>query len=338
MKIPTAAFLPANMDGCALFRHFIPHLNIPGSRFIFKIGAVPYSDFSEADVVVVQRQVSEQNLTAIRQMKSAGLRVIYDTDDNLWSLQASNPHKDVFDKHQDGFSMCAMECHAITVSTKGLQSAVKTALPRFKGDILICPNAMDFNLYQPVSVKRNPDKIVIGWAGSDTHRTDVKEAWSVLPDVMMEHDNVYMEFVGTAPPPSLLGHPRVRLRRFVPVGEFMSRLSSWGWDITLAPLEDNRFNRSKSNIKMLEAGALSIPILISDVQPYNEFCALGDLNWLKCSAPVQWKNKLNALIEDADLRKMYGERIKRVSQQWFDIKKLKDNWIHALQTVMECPL
>lgn len=336
MKTPTAAFLPANMDGCALYRQFIPHLNISGSRFIFELGPVPYSRFAEADVVVVQRQVTQQNLKAIQQMKASGLKIIYDTDDNLWSLQASNPHKELFDEYQDGFGMCAMECHAITVSTRGLQSAVKGQLPRFKGEILVCPNAMDFNLFQPASVKKDPNKIVIGWAGSNTHAADVKDAWKVLPDVMKEHDNVYMEFIGEVPPPSLLGHPRVRIRRFVPVGEFMSRLSSWGWDITLAPLDDNRFNRSKSNIKMLEAGALGIPILISSVQPYEEFCALGDLNWLKCDTAIQWKNKLSALINDADMRKMYGERIKRVSQQWFDIKKLKDNWIHAFQTVMQC--
>lgn len=334
MKIPTAAYLPANMDGCALYRQFIPHLNIPGSRFVFKLGPVPFSDFAEADVVIVQRQVTQQNFQAIKQMKAVGLKVIYDTDDNLWALQASNPHKELFDTHKDGFGMCAMECDAITVSTKGLQSAVRGQLPKFKGEILICPNAMDFNLFQPVSVKKNPDTVVLGWAGSNTHNADVKDAWEILPDVMREHDNVYMEFVGTAPPPSLLGHPRVRLRRFVPVGEFMSRLSSWGWDITLAPLEDNRFNRSKSNIKMLEAGALSIPILISSVQPYDEFCALGDLNWLKCSTPIQWKNKLNELIKEPELRNLYGERIKRVSQQWFDIKTLKDNWVHAFQTVM----
>ena len=334
MKLPTVAFLPANMDGCALYRQFIPHLNIPGSRFVFELGPVPFARFAEADVVIVQRQVTKQNLKAIQQMKSVGLKVIYDTDDNLWSLQASNPHKGIFEQHQSGFGECAMECHAITVSTKGLQSAVKGQLSRFKGNILICPNAMDFNLFQKISVQTDPEKIVIGWAGSNTHSADVKDAWTILPDVMREHDNVYMEFIGTAPPSSLLGHPRVRLRRFVPVGEFMSRLSTWAWDITLAPLEDNRFNRSKSNIKMLEAGALSIPILISDVQPYTEFCALGDLNWLKCSAPIQWKNKLTALINDAELRKTYGERIRRVSQQWFDIKKLKDNWIHAIQAVM----
>ena len=288
-------------------------------------------------MVVVQRQHTELNFKAILGLKELGLKVVYDTDDNLWAVQSDNPHAKMFAEEKDAFVQCAMLCNAITVSTQGLRTGVKTAIPRFQGEILICPNGMNFNYFRPPSVERDPERIVIGWAGSNTHSHDVKDAWSVLPAIMEEFPNVHMEFIGQAPPAKLWGHPRVKLRRFVPVGEFATRFSSWAWDVTLAPLMDNRFNRSKSNIKMLEAAALGIPILVSYVQPYDEFCALDThLRWLLCSKEIQWKNKLRSLIADAALRKFYAERVRSVAETWFNIEKLKDNWVHALQTAHQC--
>lgn len=336
-RMPNVAFLPANIDGCALYRMFIPHLNIPNSRFVFKPGGVGYERFAEAEVVVVQRQVSELNHKAIMDLKNLGLKLIYDTDDNLWALQAANPHQKLFQQHQSGFAKCAMECHIITVTTKGLKSAVKTALPSYRGDILVVPNAMDFTLFQE-AIARDDNRIIVGWAGSNTHAEDVRDAWRVLPAIMDEFPHVEMEFVGMLPPQSMLKYvpSRVRMRRFVPVGEFPSRFASWAWDITLAPLTDNRFNRSKSNIKMLEAAALNIPILVSPVQPYDEFCALHpDLRWLMCSTELQWKNKLRELIQDSELRKAKAQQIRSIALKYFDIKNIKDLWVHAIHKAAE---
>lgn len=287
--------------------------------------------FADAQAVVVQRQVSNENYDAIVNMKKLGLKVIYDTDDNLWSLPAANPMQKLFEQYQQGFVKCALVADTITVSTKGLRTALRTALPSFKGEILVCPNAIDFNLFRPASTLRD-DRIVIGWAGSNTHGDDVKEAWHVLPDILNEFENVHMEFIGMGPPYAIHQHPRVRVRRFFPVGEYPSRLASWAWDITLAPLADNRFNKSKSNIKLLEAAALGIPCLVSPVQPYEEFCALGDLNWLMCYNENQWRKKLRDLVAEKQLRLELSSKMWNTAKMWFDIKKLKDNWIHAVET------
>lgn len=330
------AFLPANMDGCALYRMWIPHLNIEHSRFCYRVqGGVPFEDFSECGVVVVQRQVSKQNYEALIGLKQHGFRIVYDTDDNLWDLPGANPGKRVFQDHADGFTKCAMQCHVITVSTRGLRTAVRTAIPNYKGEILVCPNGIDFNLFRPPSVTRD-DRVVIGWAGSNTHGEDIKDAWSVLPEIMEMFPNVHMEFVGTGAPGKLHGHPRVKYRRFMPVGEYPSRFSTWAWDITLAPLSDNRFNRSKSNIKMLEAAALGIPCLGSRVQPYEEFCALGRADWLLCNTQSEWKRKLIELVSDKALREDLSRKMRGVADTYFNITKLKANWLHAVGTALAC--
>jgi glycosyltransferase involved in cell wall biosynthesis len=83
-------------------------------------------------------------------------------------------------------------------------------------------------------------------------------------------------------------------------------------DIEIAPLADNSFNRMKSNLKQVECWSRKLPIVCSDVAPYNidgrhmENCVLipNEKN-----AHKYWKKYLKKLILDADLRKQLGEQL-----------------------------
>lgn len=333
-----AAFLPANLDACALYRMYIPHLNLPNSRFVFTPGKIPLDDFAEASVAVVQRQVTIENYAAILAMQEHKIKVIYDTDDNLWSVSADNPAAKAYADIREGFSVCASACDLITVTTPSLRSALRTQIPDLKAEILVIPNAIDFKLLRPPVVPRDDGKVIIGWAGSDTHNNDVKEAWSALPRILEENPNVYLELVGGSRPPSSIdGHPRVTYRPWLPVGEFYNRLSTWAWDISLAPLDNNRFNRSKSCIKMLEASATHCTCLASDVQPYNEFCSLGgdELKWLLVSRASEWHTKLSILIQDAARRKQIAGQMLLVARKFYDIETIREHWQHAFEVACQ---
>jgi glycosyltransferase involved in cell wall biosynthesis len=83
-------------------------------------------------------------------------------------------------------------------------------------------------------------------------------------------------------------------------------------DIEIAPLADNPFNYMKSNLKQVECWSRKLPIVCSDVPPYNidgrhmENCVLipNEKN-----AHKYWKKYLKKLILDADLRKQLGEQL-----------------------------
>src|SRR6266436_178101 len=119
-------FLPAGVDACALYRHYLPHLNIEKSMFLLRRGAIDIREVQHCKVAIVQRQVSEHNRAAILRLKEAGLKIIYDLDDNIWNLPSANPGKRQFDQMREGFEMCAREAHMLTVSTRGLATAAKT--------------------------------------------------------------------------------------------------------------------------------------------------------------------------------------------------------------------
>lgn len=83
-------------------------------------------------------------------------------------------------------------------------------------------------------------------------------------------------------------------------------------DIVIAPLDDNEFNYMKSNLKQVECWSRKLPIVCSDIPPYNvdgkhmENCVLIPA---KKNAHKYWKKHLKQLILDADLRKKLGEQL-----------------------------
>ncbi len=320
----------------ALYRMFLPHISISRSRFAFHQHETPVQELSEADVIIVQRQASRGNLVAIRQMKAMGLKIVYDLDDDLWGIPGSSPAKRLFEPIKLGFAPCMELCDCITVSTEGLKTAVLTAVPSMKQkEIIVIPNAMDFNYFHPPILPRNPEKIVVGWGGSNTHFGDIGIAFRVLPELLDELPQLYLEFVGHDPPKSIINHPRVRLREFVPVGEYAARFSTWGWDVVLAPLDDCRFNRSKSAIKFLEAAAIGAPCLMSAVGPYRSVCELdSSLKWLLCRTSEDWKQKIKALVVDAGLRQEMARHCRRVAEDNFEQSKIAVQWMTVFENLV----
>lgn len=83
-------------------------------------------------------------------------------------------------------------------------------------------------------------------------------------------------------------------------------------DIVIAPLADNPFNRMKSNLKQVECWTRKLPIVCSDIPPYNvhgkhmENCILIPP---EKNARKYWQKYLKKLILDSDFRKQLGEQL-----------------------------
>jgi glycosyltransferase involved in cell wall biosynthesis len=273
----------------------------------------------------------------MKTMREMGMQVVYDLDDDLWGIPATNPAKKIFDDMKKGFGACMELCDVVTVSTEGLRTAVRTSVPGIKSKrVEVIENGIDYNYLRPSPIPKDPDRVVVGWGGSNTHLGDIGSAWSVLPGLLEELPNMHLEFVGMYPPQSLAKHPRVRLRAFVPVGEFASRFASWNWDIVLAPLDDNRFNRSKSNIKILEASAIGAVCLVSPVAPYSNFCSLNpELKWLQCYGKKDWRDKIRDLVMDRELRVDMAAKIRRTAEEHFEQGKQSQKWMRLFESMLQ---
>jgi len=93
---------------------------------------------------------------------------------------------------------------------------------------------------------------------------------------------------------------------YTPLGKYPKKLKSLGFDIGLAPLCDNLFNRGKSANRYLEYSMLSIPTVASDIG--SQFSEVIDgNNGLLAKNEEDWIKHLSYLIENEEARTSMGK-------------------------------
>lgn len=311
---------------------FFAHLHLERSQFMFQPQNLQVDSLSGSNVVVVQRLSSQENLRALKIFRERQLKIIYDLDDDIWSVPPYNPAFKVMKQWIPGYEICSSMADLITVSTQHLRIVIQKALGRKCPPVEVLENAVDFSWFRPLSDKyrrKRNGKLVVGWAGTNTHIGDIDRVIQMMPSVLSENQNVDFEIIGHEPSETLKGYgDRVRERYFVPIAEFGSSWAGWQWDISMAPLAENDFNRSKSNIKLLEAAALKIPCLASNFGEYSKFMNHSIMlkRYCACTTAKEWKSKLTDLIRNDDLRKKVGEEMHRVAMEHYNIYSRTEQW------------
>lgn len=332
-------FMPANMDGCALYRMFMVHLRYIDSVYCIspKDGKFPTDILNLCEVVSVQRQTTYRNLQAAKVIKAMGKRYVYDLDDNLWHVPKYNPAYNYFREQVEGTHRCLKFADHVTVSTSHLASVVKRKV-NIKCPVSVVENAVDFSLFGKSRMQSNGDRVVIGWAGTNTHALDLQEALSGLMDVMRLRKNVYLEFMGGDFPVERryfdeFGKDRFLFRPWAPHMMWPAACSSLPWDISLAPLLQTSFNSSKSNIKMLESAARSCPCVASATAEYVKFCGNSSVlvDALICPNRDSWKNKLLRLVDSESMRKEIGQAMYERAYDAYNMEKRVKEWSDVFQ-------
>lgn len=339
------AWLPASADACGFYRMTLPHLRYPSSGYFPSDPKTPFNlrQLQGYQVAMVQRLMHENNRMAMEQIRGLGLRIVYDLDDNFWSLPKWNPAYRYFQKNgafQKGLALCAGLAHQITVSTSFLHAVVMRQLQP-KIPVTVMENAMDFALfYRATQFRKDQERVTIGWAGTNTHGLDLTEIEFVLARLLRERPQVEIEFMAIELPPELVkanktyAKDRVRLRPFVSIAEYPAWYSNLRWDIGLAPLALTEFNRCKSNIRMLEAAVLKIPCLASPLNEYEKFCqGNSQLEFLLCHSRDEWFEKLCALVDSSDLRLELGEAMYKRAYEGFNIEAQLPKWNEIFENV-----
>lgn len=331
------AFMAGGVDACALWRAWLPYMNVPTSGYYYKL--VPENVLTH-DYVMVQRLGLQSNLKAMQGLRQADMRIIYDLDDFLWDVPDWNPQVDLLRKIAYGYSVCLHHADIVTVSTYPLKKAIlrhhKRELVNIQTGreipVIVCQNKIDMRFVAP---RQEPgEQVIVGWAGSNTHARDFDIALPALKQLAEEFPEVIFEFAGWVP--DVLQHlPNVRFRMWTPVSEWMTRFPRWGWSVALAPLDAHPFNTAKSANKMTEAGAAGIPCLASHEPPYADWCRTGhpELNYLLCAGPSSWYEKLKLLIATKSLRDRLGALAYENVMQHHSWQGGHEGWEQAFSTL-----
>lgn len=116
-----------------------------------------------------------------------------------------------------------------------------------------------------------------------------------------------------------------KLGRVIPFDDsyasFLKTLGKIHFDIGLAPLADNPFNRCKSNIKWLEYSAHARAGIFSDLEPYRESVEHGKTGMLVGDDPKEWFEALEYLISNPNQRKAMGRAARKDAFARFGLSK-----------------
>lgn len=136
-------------------------------------------------------------------------------------------------------------------------------------------------------------------------------------------------------PRELRGHPGVRF--VVPIANydcFFRKFAWFGFDVGLAPLRDDIFHRSKTDVKFREYAACGIAGVYSNVGAYAR-CVEDEVTGLLVSdRPGAWFDAVSRLLEDVELRQAIQEQARQYARKHYDLQVVEEVWYSQLQEVM----
>ncbi|MEY2542293.1 MAG: hypothetical protein QOI22_1895 [Verrucomicrobiota bacterium] len=289
----------------------------------FDESTVDPSAAQNCDAIVLYRLAMSPPLRdLIEQARAAGKPIIFDTDDLIFEPELIDWHRAVKDLSEPEQKLHAQGMRryletlqasgAVMTTTKLLaEMAGKRGTPAFvhRNSLGKEMLALANRLYEERKRRDQRNRIVIGYgSGTATHDIDFREASAALEQALTHFAHVELWIAGPLTLPALLGKFGERVRRFP--------LTDWrGWfelmskiDIAISPLEpDNIFCRAKSEIKFVEAGAMGIPVVASDIDPYRDTISNGE-DGLLAATEEQWRDALTLLIEQPERGREMGEK------------------------------
>lgn len=270
------------------------------------------------DIVLVERgwradATLEAAEKLVADVRALGAKLIYTLDDNLLDLHRCQPwHEFSTDAKRNIVRFFLRKADGVVVSTEPL----KQRFQHLNGEIHVVPNALDERLFiggengnLPRPAVAN-SKLVIGYMGTHSHLQDLLLVLEPLRAVLRKYQGaVEFQMVGISEDNRIVrSFEDLPFRILDTEGKhFYPDFVPWArenlcWDVAIAPLENNRFTRGKSDIKFLDYALLRIPGIYSDVEAYRHSVVDGETGMLCENVPAVWKLALEQLLEARAMR------------------------------------
>lgn len=298
----------------------------------FQQGEIIHENITEAQMMFLQRNAA-QHFKMFRSVlgifQNAQKPIVYDLDDFLLGLPENHPDRKSFYYASGLLAIyyALLVADYVTVSTETL----KQTLLAYNENIHVLPNYLDDSIWQlhPPVKKEKSAILKLGYMGGETHQPDLEMLIPILQAICNKYpQRVQLHFYGIKPPESLQQYAPVQ---WTPVktydyAAFVADFQTNQFDLVVAPLGDNLFNRCKSHLKYLEYSAMGVPGVYSRLDPYQSIVSDGQNGFLASTAE-EWHQKLTLLIEDDEKRHQMAMAAQATLQsQW-----LMSNHAHEWQ-------
>jgi hypothetical protein len=294
------------------------------------------------DVVVMQRVTHAYMAQVVGVLRSKGVAVVVDIDDDLSSIHPSNPawamhHPGNEGKrlaggqvHRHSWRNLAAACRDATLVTVSTPALLDVYARHGRGHVL--PNYLPDMYY---GIPRT-DSDTIGWPGSfHSHPNDPEVVGGAVARLVDEGASFVMrgDPSGAGKALGLAADPPGGA---VPIEEWPRAVAELG--IGIAPLADTRFNAAKSWLKPLEMSAAGVPWVASPRAEYARLHKMGA--GVLADRPRTWYRELKRLRESAALRaelseagRVVAERLRLSQHAW----RWQEAWARAYEMQQATP-
>lgn len=273
------AIIPNSVNGVLYHRLLVPltKLNEQGVSVtrVDNLDNTKDEIIKDFNVIVISRLEGIGDFDKQSQrLKTLGIPYILDIDD-YWRLPVGHLMHNHYKKSNAEHMITEMIKNAAQVWC-ATEHLVMHCL-KYNDNCHHVPNAIDMSQPQWEKKRVREDKPVFGWIGGIHHFDDLalmRETFIRLTADPIKlflggykkGENIWDVYKGWF---SNYGHRPVIVHEAENVynyGDMYNHI-----DVLFAPLVDNEFNRCKSELKMLEAGAKGVAFIGSDVMPYKNF-------------------------------------------------------------------
>lgn len=303
-----------------------------------------FSDPKEASALFYTRDKFNK-LIDEGKMPGPKKKVVIDCDDNYLDVHPSHPlyHKIKAAKRDKAFMSTIISfADVVTVSTIPLKQRFQKHFKEVHGldkTIFVIPNMNDITEWNYTPVAKDPDKFIIGYAGSNSHQDDLEMFLDSLQKIMEKYPHVHFESVGSFSKDMLpmfykFTSDQINRVDLLPptwtYDEYPKMISEQKWNIGVCPLVDTAFTRCKSHIKWMDYSMFKIPVIASRVYPY--FMDIGNRHTIEHEKtgllvkPSEWFDAMESLILDEKKRTTLGENA---------YNYIKDNWQYKDSDISE---
>ena len=290
----------------------------------------------KADVVVFQMVHTRPALDLFLAMRQAlpNIPVITESDDNILSTPDYNPAS-------IAYSAPGSYCRDVAVAQFRASDAMIVSTPQLKeaysefcDNIQIVENCLDFRVWDNVKQRRNTELVRIGWAGGASHDEDLRIIEPVVRKTLEKHPTAHFSIVHGIPP-FLRDIERVEcVAKFARIDRYPQFLASRNFDIGLAPLVDNNFNRAKSNLRWLEYAGLKVPCVASKVGHFEQTIR-HEVDGLLCHSEQDWLDSISFLIHDENARRKMGKAANARARKDFNVDSKTLQYCKILEEIAQ---
>jgi hypothetical protein len=288
----------------------------------------------ESDVVVFCRNSEHHDLALLYEARREGKYIIYDIDDNFAAL----PLKSALGVyHRWGPRIFALdEFLRVADFVQVYSNPMLEYASHFNPNVRKIRSYFDIELIEGLT---RPDrnatadrKVKICYQTSRGASDTMMKAFLRPLDRVLSENPGRVEFHYWGPEmPPLLNRSAVRLHKFEKnYAKFVRSTFRAGFDMGLAPMEDNLFSRSKTNNKFREYGALGIAGIYTKMPVYEE-CVIDRENGLLVdNSESSWYDAISTLVLDDSLRFKISAQARVDVDRDYSIAAVLENWRRAL--------